>query len=323
MPDIFVSQPAGSNPQTSPAPRKALSHLSMIGAEVLWGISAPVGKVILAGGIAPMILTDMRLVGAALLFWIVSLFMPREKVSRRDLGAMFVASLLAITGNQVSFLIGLEMTSPINASIIPTSLPILTMLLAAIVLREPITHLKTFGVLVGAIGAVTLIISSGTDVMNTGSVSGDLLILFSQISFSCYLVFYKGLIARYSATTLMKWMFTFSALCVVPFTVGDIASTQWASVETQAAWGCVFYVVGPTFLSYLLLPVGQKHLRPTVTAMYNYVQPVVAVFVAVMMGLGCLTWWNVASMLLVFGGVFMVTKSRARDHAGERVKGKR
>lgn len=258
-----------------------------------------------------MVLTDMRLVGAALLFWVFSFFAPRENVPVRDLGAIFVASLLAITGNQVSFLIGLEITSPIDASIIPTSLPILTMLLAAVVLREPITTLKAGGVLIGAVGAVTLIMHSEGG-QGGGSILGDLLVLFSQVSFSCYLVFYKHLIERYSAVTLMKWMFTFSAICVVPFTVSDIGNTQWCDVTAAASWGCIFYVVGPTFLSYLLLPIGQKMLRPTVTAMYNYVQPVVAVIFAIAIGMGCLTPWNFTAMLLVFVGVFMVTKSRSK-----------
>lgn len=293
--------------------QKVISHTSMIGAEILWGISAPVGKIILQGGVAAMVLTDMRLVGAACLFWIASLFTPREKVSKRDLGLLFVASLLAITGNQVSFLIGLNITSPIDASIIPTSLPILTMILAALVLREPITALKAGGVVVGGIGALTLILgSSGCG--STGSVAGDLLVLFSQISFACYLVFFKKLIGKYSAVTLMKWMFTFSAICVVPFTVNDIISTDWAAVTTEASWGCVFYVVGPTFLSYLLLPIGQKNLRPTLTAMYNYVQPVVAVIFAVAVGIDTMTVTSAIAMALVFGGVYMVTLSRGRIH---------
>ena len=292
---------------------KLSAHLSMIGAEVLWGISAPVGKVILAGGVLPMVLTDMRFVGAAILFWIVSFVEPKEHVTPRDMLAIFGASLLAIVGNQVSFLIGLEITSPIDASIIPTTLPILTMILAAIVLREPITSLKAGGVIVGGIGAVILIISSTHDANNTASIAGDILILFSQISFCCYLVFCKGLIARYSPVTLMKWMFTFAAICVVPFTVNDLAAVPWEYLSAIVIISCIFYVIGPTFLSYLLLPIGQKNLRPTVTAMYNYIQPVVAVIVTILVGMGILTFWNVSAMLLVFLGVFMVTNSRSRN----------
>lgn len=293
---------------------KVMSHLSMIGAEVLWGISAPVGKIILAGSIGPMLLTDFRVAGAAILMWCVSFFFPQEKVSRKDYIAFFLASLLAITGNQVSFLLGLEITSPINASIIPTSLPILTMVLAAIVLREPISMLKVSGVILGAIGAVTLILSNETDTSNTGSIVGDLLILFSQISFSCYLVFFKGLIARYSPITLMKWMFTFASICIIPFSIPEIENTHWSVITSDAVIGTIFYVVGPTFLSYLLLPVGQRRLRPTLIAMYNYVQPIVAVGVTIMFGLGILTIWNFTSIVLVFIGVYLVTKSRAASH---------
>lgn len=238
--------------------KKIQAHLSMLGAEVLWGVSAPIGKVIIAGGVLPMVLTDMRFVGAAILFWIASVFGPKEKIPPRDMLAIFGASMLAIVCNQVCFLLGLEITSSINASIIPTTLPILTMLLAAVVLREPITLLKTAGVFVGGLGAVILIVSSTHDPSNSSSIQGDLLILLSQFSFCCYLVLCKGLIQRYSPVTLMKWMFTFASVCVVPFTIRDLSTLSWNSLTTGVILGCIFYIVGPTFLSYLLLPVGQK-----------------------------------------------------------------
>lgn len=293
--------------------KKIQAHLSMIGAEVLWGVSAPVGKIILAGGVLPMVLTDMRFVGAAVLFWIASLFGPKEHVPFRDMLAIFGASILAIVCNQVCFLIGLGITSPIDASIIPTTLPILTMLLAAMVLREPITMLKAGGVVIGCLGAVILIVSSNHDASNSSSIPGDLLILLSQFSFCCYLVFCKDLIARYSPVTLMKWMFTFASICVVPFTISDISAIRWSELTAGTSAGCIFYIVAPTFLSYLLLPIGQKNLRPTVTAIYNYIQPVVAVMVTILVGMGSLTIWNGVAMLLVFTGVFMVTRSRGRS----------
>ncbi len=125
----------------------------MTGAEVLWGVSAPLGKGVLMAGVSPLLLTDCRMIGAAILFCIISLFVKNEKVSPNDLLKMFFASLFGIVINQSCFIWGLSLTSPINASIITTSLPILTMVLAAIVLREPITKLKVSGVFLGAVGA--------------------------------------------------------------------------------------------------------------------------------------------------------------------------
>lgn len=290
---------------------KLKGHGAMIGAEFMWGVSAPLGKMILAGGMTPLLLTDCRMIGAAVLFWIISLFSKNEKVSPKDLLNMFFASLFGIVINQCCFIWGLSLTSPVNASIITTSLPILTMVLAAIVLHEPVTKLKVGGVFLGAIGALILIIGSSSG--ETGGASaGDLLVICAQLSFSCYLVFFKKLIGKYSPVTLMKWMFTYASICVIPFTYGEWINMDWVAAPSIVIWGAIAFVVGPTFLSYLLLPLGQKNLRPTVTAMYNYVQPIVAALVAVWAGIGKFTIANGIAIVLVFTGVFLVTRSKSR-----------
>lgn len=290
---------------------KVKGHSAMFGAELMWGVSAPIGKFILAGGIGSMLLTDCRMIGAAILFWIVSLFVPAEKIPPRDMLAMFFASLLGIVVNQCCFIAGLGLTSPVNASIITTSMPIVTMVLAALVLREPVTKLKLGGVFLGAIGALVLIVGSHADT-SAGSVAGDMLVIAAQCSFACYLVFFKSLIAHYSAVTLMKWMFTYASVMVIPFTYTHWYETEWEAITPEVLWGLAFFVVGPTFLSYLLLPLGQRNLRPTVTAMYNYVQPIVATAVAIVMSMGRFTAANAVAVVLVFTGVFLVTKSKSR-----------
>ncbi|MDE6448383.1 MAG: DMT family transporter, partial [Muribaculaceae bacterium] len=241
-------------------------HGAMLGAELLWGVSAPLGKAILAAGMSPLMLTNCRMVGAALLFWIVSLFTRREEVGHRDLLAMFFASLCGVVVNQCCFVWGLSLTSPVNASIITTALPIVTMVLAAVVLHEPVTRLKVGGVFLGAIGALVLIIGSASAGPGEGNMWGDLLVICALLSFSCYLLFFKGLIGRYSPVTLMKWMFTYSAICVIPFTYSDWIAMDWVAAPGVVTWGALAFVVGPTFLSYFLLPLGQRFLRPTVTA---------------------------------------------------------
>ncbi|MDE5941729.1 MAG: DMT family transporter, partial [Muribaculaceae bacterium] len=170
---------------------------------------------------------------------------------------------------------------------------------------------KAGGVFLGAAGAMVLILGSVSD-SGEGNIAGDLTVILAQLSFSCYLVVFKRLIGRYSPVTLMKWMFTYSAVCVIPFTYSEWVSMDWSSAAPIVVWGSVAFAVGPTFLSYLLLPVGQKHLRPTVTAMYNYVQPIVASLVAVCAGLSRFTVNNAIAIVLVFIGVYLVTRSKSR-----------
>lgn len=297
-------------------------HGAMLVAEIMWGLMAPVAKLVLSGAVTPLLLTDCRLLGAALLFWTTSLFTRKEPVHHKDMLRLFFASLLGVVFNQGMFLFGLGHTSPINASVITTSLPILTMIISALYLREPVTGKKLQGVFLGALGALLLILSGRQGGSTDGSMLGDLLCLLAQLSFSCYLVFFKGLTGRYSPVTLMKWIFTYASICVIPFSYGEILAVEWSRIDPMSLAGVLTVVFCGTYISYLLVPVGQRYLRPTVTSMYNYVQPIVASCVAVWWGLDSFNLLKGAAVVLVFTGVFFVTKSRSRadlEAAGEEV----
>lgn len=286
----------------------------MIGAETMWGLMAPIGKFILSGAvITPLLMTDFRMIGAACLFWIASLFTQPEHVNHKDMLSLFFAALFGIVFNQGTYIFGLGMTSPINASIVTTSLPILTMVIAAIYLQEPITGKKLLGVFMGAVGALLLILSgqpmSGGQ---SGSIGGDLLCLFAQFCFSLYLVFFKGLIGKYSPITLMKWMFTYASICLIPFSYTEIVQLDWSLLDYKIIAGLVMVVFCATFISYLLIPIGQKNLRPTVTSMYNYLQPIVASILAVAWGMDSFNALKIVAVILVFSGVFFVTQSKSR-----------
>ncbi len=291
---------------------KLTGHAAMFGANAMWGIMSPVAKMVMAAGIvSPMVMTDFRILGAAILFWTFSFFRKREPVSWKDLGLFFLASQIAIVFNQGSFIFGVSMTSPIDASIITTSLPILTLIIAAFYLKEPVTGKKITGIVFGATGAI-LLVMSGQQLANgnASNIWGDLLCLTAQLCFSIYLVFFRGLINRYSPITIMKWMFTGSTLSVLPFTYDKILATDWPAVEWRTFAGIAFVVVGGTFISYLLVSIGQKRLRPTVVSMYNYIQPIAAAIVAILWGMDTFTVLKVISVIFIFSGVYLVTQSK-------------
>ena len=287
-------------------------HAGMLGAEVMWGLMAPISKVVLVSGITPWVMTNCRMLGAACLFWLASLFTRREHVSPNDLLMLFFAALLGIIFNQGTYMFGLNLTSPVNASIITTSLPILTMVIAALVLREPVTRMKLSGVFLGAIGAFVLIVSGSSGEGRTSNVWGDVLCLLAQLSFSFYLVCFKGLISRYSPVTIMKWMFTYASICLIPFSYNDLLAVEWDMLDSKTLGGLAMVVFCATFISYLLIPLGQKYLRPTVTSMYNYVQPIIASIVAICWGMDRFNVLKIVAVALVFTGVFFVTKSPSR-----------
>lgn len=293
-------------------------HVSMFAANAMWGLLSPISKAILVGGaVTPLVITDLRIGGAMVLFWIVSLMRKPEHVAHGDLVTLFFASLLAIVFNQGCFIFGVSLTSPGDASIITTSMPLWAMILAAFILKEPITGKKVLGIAFGAGGALLLILSGGHDVQTPSAngntaVWGDLLVLAAQLCYALYIVLYKDFVGKYSLITIMKWMFTYAFICTLPFSAKDLANAHWMDLRMVDVAGLAFIVVCATFVSYMLIVVGQKRLRPTVAGMYNYIQPLVACIVAVCWGLDSFNVTKLLAVVFIFGGVYLVTASRSR-----------
>lgn len=273
------------------------------------------------GEISSVAMAAFRMLGAACLFWLASAFTKKERVSSRDMLMLFFAALFGIVLNQGGYTLGVGLTSPADASIITTTTPIIAMIMAAFYLKEPITGRKVSGVFASAVGALLLIAGSrhaaeggGT---SSGNVWGDLLVLFAQVSVAGYFVFFKGLISRYSPVTLMKWMFIYASICWLPFAYDDVASIPFESLSSSIYGSAAYVVFFGTFVTYMLLPVGQKRLRPTVVSMYNYVQPIVASIVAVWWGMDTFGPLKFLAVILVFGGVYLVTQSKSREQMEE------
>lgn len=285
-------------------------HVFALTANILWGLMAPIGKSALTE-FSPLSVTTFRMVGAAACFWLLSLFCKREQVDHRDMLKIFFASLFALVFNQGVYIFGLSLTSPIDASIVTTTLPIVTMIVAAVYLKEPVTNKKVLGIFVGAMGALTLILSS-QGAAGGGNIMGDLLCLAAQISFSIYLTVFKGLSQKYSPVTLNKWMFVYASICYIPFSYHDVAAIQWSGISTAALLQVSYVVIGGSFLAYICIMTAQRLMRPTVVSMYNYMQPIVASTAAILLGMGAFDLEKGIAIALVFLGVYIVTQSKSR-----------
>lgn len=291
-------------------------------ANASWGLMSPIAKIVMAGGtVASLVLTDMRIFGAMILFWIVSFFRKPERVAPHDMLKLFGASLLAIVFNQGCFILGVEMTSPGGASIIATSMPLWAMILAAFFLKEPITGKKVAGIALGATGALLLILGSNSGVSGAHDENnhmwGDLLVLLAQLSYALYIVLFKNFVTKYSLITIMKWMFTYAFICILPFSYDNLLATNWSLLGIREVGAIGFIVVCATFISYMLIVVGQKRLRPTVAGMYNYIQPLVACIVSVCLGLDAFNLTKGFAIVLIFSGVYLVTISKSRKAMAE------
>ena len=303
--------------------RPLIAHLSMFGACAIWGLMAPLGKDAMTHGLDGITMVSMRVFGGMVLFWLTSLIITfrtrnmeqatKEHVPMRDRLMFCVAALFGLVFNQCCYTLGLSITSPINASIVTTSMPIFAMILAAIILKEPITGKKALGVLTGCSGALILILTSAAATTDkVGDIRGDLLCLGAQFSFALYLSLFNPLIRRYTVFTINKWMFLWATLIIAPFTIPHMLTIEWSSVPTLSWWEAAYVVVFGTFIGYILTMIGQRTLRPTVVSTYNYVQPIVSVTVSIITGIGIFQWSQALAVVLVFAGVWWVTKSKSR-----------
>jgi drug/metabolite transporter (DMT)-like permease len=296
-------------------------YASLLIAYIIFGLNTPVSKaVFMHENVSAIALTFYRFAGAAALFWLASLFTKREHVNLRDIFLLFLASIFALLINQMSFLVGLSMTSPIDASVITTLVPVMTMIFAAFFLKEPITWKKVIGVLIGAAGALLLIFNSNIEHQDNRGLGGNLLCLLSCFAFAIYLTAFKRLITRYNPVTSMKWMFLSATVYSLPVCWHDISAVDYTALSSDTYLNIGFIVVMATFIAYLLIPVGQKLLRPTVVSMYNYLQPLVSSFLAVILGMDVFGWTKSIAALLIFLGVYIVTQSKSRAQEELRTK---
>ena len=294
---------------------KLKGHILILITNILFAVNMPISKYLLPTHVPPEGLTIMRMAFACVMFWVVSLFVHKEKVPLKDLGMLFVCALCGVGINQGLFIVGLNRSSPVDASIIATAVPIFVLLLAAVILKEPITRKKSFGVFMGVSGGLLLVFSSTQSADSVSSLDGDVMMIISGLMYAIYLVLSKPLSLRYSSVTMMKWMFLFSTLITLPFAIESIWNTPAFHKEVfdGQELGAIFFVLfGATFVPYLLIPLALKRIRPTTVSMYNYIQPIVASFIAVFIGQDSFSVTKLVSAALVFSGVYLVTQSKSR-----------
>ena len=298
--------------------QKYEGHLALLVANVSWGLMAPFLKDLLNGGIiTPMALSGYRIIGGALLFWLIGMFVKPDKnacnsIERRDIAPLIIASLLVIGLNQVLIIVGMSLTSPVDASVVCSLTPIFTLIFGAILMGIAFTWNKALGVTIGLAGALIFVFTGQADAETCvpNPVLGDVACLMAQVFGALYLVCFTKLISKYSLITLMKWMFLISGIAVLPFSLPDMLAVDWSQVILMEYIDLIFIILFGTCLAYMLIPVAQRRVEPTVIAMYNYLQPVVAVVFSVIAGLATFSITNAIATAMVFVGVWIVNRAK-------------
>ncbi len=289
-------------------------HLAGLTAYSIFGFNIVICKQIAAAALlSPMALFAIRAVGATVLFWLASCFLPKEKVEKGDFWKIFVASLLGLFIPQVTFLVAIGMTTSLDASILSSLSPIFTMLLATVVLHEPLTGKKFIGVALSFVGVIFLLYNSVrlTEGAAVTTPLGIALLLLNSLSFSSYLGIFRPLISKYSVTTFMKWMFLFSMFIALPFGGYEAFTFNYFAAPTDFLLSIGFLILCATFISYFLIPVAQQNLRPTIVSLYSYVQPIIACVLTIYYGMDSFNWPKAIAITTIFVGVILVNKSKA------------
>ncbi|MBP5481494.1 MAG: EamA family transporter [Paludibacteraceae bacterium] len=290
-------------------------HATAFASYLIFGFNILACKLIAQSGLVPPIcLFTFRAFGAVILFSMLSLFLPKERVERKDLLRIFIASMLGLFLTQITFLVAIKITTPFDVSVVASLTPIFTMFFASIYLKEPITWKKALGVALSFTGVLWLIfnsvnVSSGVE---TSSPLGIFLMVLNGLFFSIYLSISKPVINKYSVVTYMKWMFLFSLLVSLPFDLMDLATLDYGEFSTSLVLSILYVVIFATFLAYLSISFAQRLIRPTLVSLYSYVQPIVAACLGVYWGMDVMTWQKVCAALLVFVGVAVVNASRSK-----------
>ena len=289
-------------------------HASAFIAYAIFGFNIIVCKDLTSGNLIPPLgIFTLRSLVAGALFWIVSMFLPKERIDRKDYIRIFAASMLGFLTCQVTFLVGIPHITPMDCSILTAMSPIYTMAIAAMVIKEPITLQKAGGVAISFVGIIYLIVSrmSAPGGVTESTPFGIFMIILNSLSFSMYLGIFKPLISKYSAVTFMKWIFLFSACVSTPLSIKGLINVDWAAIPSVQYAELAYLIICATFITYFLIPVAQKRIRPTLVSMYSYIQPIIAIVISIAIGMDELTWQKVLAAAMVFGGVIIVSNSRS------------
>lgn len=296
---------------------KLEGHASLLAANVIFGVGVPVTAWLLSDWATPMTYMALRCIGAALIFWIISLFLPKEKIAPRDLVIIMLGGLLGFVISQTLTAWALVYTTPVYFSVIATLTPVATMLLAAVFLREGITPLKAVGVLIGIIGALLGIIVTWHSGVGKNDALGITLAILSLLSWAVYLIITRRVSQKYSAVSQMKWIFLVSTVAVLPFAWGEFSGIRLFSASLDdgllMGWsGMLFIILFATVAGYFAIPFAMRYLKATTVSVYTNLQPIVASFIAIWIGQDIFTWDKPVALILVLLSAYIVTKEEYR-----------
>ena len=287
--------------------KRTLAFLAAIGATTIYGINHTIAKGVMPDYVTPFGFIFLRVVGASILFWAISFLGPKESIDKKDWPRLVLAALLGMVINMLSFFKGLELSTPINSSVLVTISPIIVVVLSAFFLKERITLNKGLGIFLGFVGALALILFGAELRQDAPNIPlGNTLFIVNATAYGAYLIVAKSLVAKYHPFTLMRWLFTIAMIINFPITFGDFMLIEWATMPLWV-WGVVvFVIIGTTFCTYLFNIFAMTELKASTIGAFIYIQPVFGILFALLTGKDSLTVTKISATVLV--GVYLASK---------------
>lgn len=296
--------------------KRVQALLAALVATTFFGINHTLAKGLMPDYVQPYGFVFIRVLGAGIIFWVVSLFIKNEKIKREHWPRLLLSAMFGMVINMMLSFKGLSLSTPINSSVIVTITPILVFILSAVLIREKITILKGSGAILGLLGGLSLILFGVQQQVGAPNIPlGNVLLFVNALSFGMFLIVAKPLTKTYHPITLMRWLFLTAIIINLPIGWSEFREVDWVSMPFSALWRIGFVIVGTTFTTYLLNMFALKHLSASTIGVFTYLQPVIAIAFAIFSGADQLTLLKIISVILVFLGVFMVTKDPARKRS--------
>ena len=289
---------------------RSLGFLAAFGATLIYGLNHTVAKNVMPVYIGPYAFILLRVIGASILFWTVSLFIKTEKIDKKDWPRIILCSFLGMVINMLAFFKGLELSTPVNSSVMITLSPIIVFIFSAILLKEKIESMKAFGIASGFVGALILVLYTAKTGVNAPNIPmGNLLFIVNSFAYGLYLVLVKPLISKYNIITLLKWLFLLGVIMNFPVTISQFSEVEWTNLPLkEAIIPMAFVVIGTTFFTYLFNAYALTKLTASSVSSFIYLQPIVGIVFAISTKSDSLTLISVVGMILIFIGIYLVTK---------------
>ena len=290
------------------------AHLSMLAATLLFGANYWIAKGLMPNHLQPMQIIFLRVLGTLLISWAIQLSIKKLRVlriERADYPRLILSGALGVAINQMMFFTGLNHTTPVDAAIINSINPILVLVFAAFLLKERIGLSRMGGIALGAVGALMLILLGNALSLKGGHLTGDMFILANTAAWSLYLVISKPLMVKYNPFLMMRWMVLIGFVAVFPFTIRQATEINFSAFDHYTWFAILYIIIGTTFLAYFFITYSLKRLSSSVVAYYTYIQPIIVAVIGIFVFAERISWVKIVSALMVFTGIYFVTRKPA------------